>query len=132
MKSKPFPRLQTIALIAILALPILPSAFAQVAPAAPRDEAVKLEAFTVVGSNIRRLDVEKVLPVTVFDTAAIEVRDAAQPSDLLTALPQVTGLPGNETVRQYAVGSCRGGAAVEGVHNVKQGALCDPLLRQVL
>ncbi|WP_414663390.1 TonB-dependent receptor domain-containing protein [Horticoccus sp. 23ND18S-11] len=96
MKTKPFPRLRA-ALIAILALPILPAAFAQVAPAAPREEAVKLEAFTVVGSNIRRLDVEKVLPVTVFDTAAIEVRDAAQPSDLLTALPQVTGLPGNET-----------------------------------
>jgi len=67
------------------------------AAAAPRDEAVKLEAFTVTGSNIKRLEVEKVLPVTVFDTAAIEVRDAAQPSDLLTALPQVTGLPGNET-----------------------------------
>lgn len=66
-------------------------------PTASRDETVKLEAFTVTGSNIRRIEVEKVLPVTVFDAAAIEVRDAAQPSDLLTALPQVTGLPGNET-----------------------------------
>ncbi len=65
--------------------------------AAPENETVKLEAFTVTGSNIRRLEVEQVLPVTVIDTAAIEVRDAAQPSDLLTALPQVTGLPGNET-----------------------------------
>ncbi len=76
---------------------------AQTAPApsptaaAPREEALKLEAFTVTGSNIKRLEVEKVLPVTVFDAAAIDVRDAAQPSDLLTALPQVTGLPGNET-----------------------------------
>src|SRR5687767_13346158 len=61
------------------------------------EEVVKLEAFSVTGSNIRRLEVEKVLPITVFDTAAMEVRDAAQPSDLLTALPQVTGLPGNET-----------------------------------
>ncbi len=69
---------------------------APTAAAAP-EQPLKLEAFTVTGSNIKRLDMEKVLPVTVFDQAAIEVRDAAQPSDLLTALPQVTGLPGNET-----------------------------------
>jgi len=30
-------------------------------------------------------------------SADLEVRDASQPSELLTALPQVTGLPGNET-----------------------------------
>ena len=35
--------------------------------------------------------------MTVIDAGAIEVRDAAQPSDLITAMPQVTGLPGNET-----------------------------------
>jgi outer membrane receptor protein involved in Fe transport len=67
------------------------------AAAAPREEAVKLEAFTVTGSNIKRLEMEKVLPVTVIDSSAIDIRDASQPSDLLTALPQVTGLPGNET-----------------------------------
>ncbi|MES2696506.1 MAG: TonB-dependent receptor, partial [Verrucomicrobiota bacterium] len=65
--------------------------------AAGTDTPIQLEAFSVTGSNIKRLEMEKVLPVTVFDQAAIEVRDAAQPSDLLTALPQVTGLPGNET-----------------------------------
>jgi iron complex outermembrane receptor protein len=78
-----------------------PLASAQVAPApstaVTRDETVKLEAFTVTGSNIKRMEVEKVLPVTVIDAAAIEVRDAAQPSDLIAAMPQVTGLPGNET-----------------------------------
>jgi outer membrane receptor protein involved in Fe transport len=77
------------------------AAFAQTAPkpaaAATAEEPVKLESFTVTGSNIKRLDIEKVLPVTVFEAAQIEVRDAGQPSDLLTALPQVTGLPGNET-----------------------------------
>src|SRR5829696_7593617 len=66
-------------------------------PSATGDETVKLEAFTVTGSNIKRLEIEKVLPVTILDAEAIEVRDASQPSDLLTALPQVTGLPGNET-----------------------------------
>ena len=72
---------------------------AQTAPASKPngEETIKLEAFTVTGSNIKRMEMEKVLPVSVFDSAAIEVRDASQPSDLLTALPQVTGLPGNET-----------------------------------
>ncbi len=88
---------------ALLALVLAPSAaFAQAAPAptsaAPKeDEPLKLEAFSVTGTNIKRLDVEKVLPVTVLSPSDIEVRDAAQPSDLLQALPQVTGLPGNET-----------------------------------
>ncbi len=61
------------------------------------DQTVKLEAFTVTGSNVKRLDQEKVLPVTVLAASELEVRDASQPSELLTALPQVTGLPGNET-----------------------------------
>jgi iron complex outermembrane receptor protein len=70
------------------------------APAAVEDnsnEAVVLDKFIVTGSNIRRLDQEKVLPVTVLDREAMDARDASQASDLLTALPQVTGLPGNET-----------------------------------
>lgn len=71
------------------------SALAQKAPTA--DETVKLEAFSVTGSNLKRLDVEKVLPVTVFSQADMDIRNASQSSDLLTALPQVTGLPGNET-----------------------------------
>ncbi len=68
-------------------------------PAAGRAEegAVVLDKFTVTGSNIRRLDQERVLPVTVLDRDIMDARDASQPSDLLTALPQVTGLPGNET-----------------------------------
>ncbi|MFM8337759.1 MAG: TonB-dependent receptor plug domain-containing protein, partial [Opitutaceae bacterium] len=82
-----------------LAVSVAPFAGAQTAPTPPRagEETVKLEAFTVTGSNIKRIEVEKVLPVTVIDAGAIEVRDAAQPSDLITAMPQVTGLPGNET-----------------------------------
>jgi iron complex outermembrane receptor protein len=49
------------------------------------------------GTNIRRLDAEKVLPVTVLGGTDMELRDAQQPADMLTALPEVTGLPGNET-----------------------------------
>ncbi len=82
-----------------LAFALTASLWAQTAPTAtPKDESViELGPFTVIGSNIRRVDAEKVLPVSLFDAAAIEVRDASQPSDLLTALSQVTGLPGNET-----------------------------------
>ncbi len=96
MKTTPYHTLRRAAALALaLGAPLL----AQTAPApASKDESVvELGPFTVIGSNIRRLDTEKVLPVTVFDAAAIEVRDPAQPSDLLTALSQVTGLPGNET-----------------------------------
>lgn len=67
------------------------------APARGDGETVKLEAFTVTGSNLRRLDQENTLPLTVLDRDAMEVRDAAQPADLLVSLPQVSGLPGNET-----------------------------------
>jgi len=89
----------------LLAIPVLGTLWplgAQTAPAsaptaAAAEVPLKLEAFTVTGSNVKRLEVEKVLPVTIFDAAAMEVRDPGQPSDLITALPQVTGLPGNET-----------------------------------
>lgn len=80
-----------------------PLAVAQTAPAptpsaaAKEEEPIKLEAFSVTGSNVKRLEVEKVLPVSILSPSDIDLRDAAQPSDLLTALPQVTGLPGNET-----------------------------------
>ncbi len=61
------------------------------------DTIVRLEPFAVTGTNVRRADEEKVLPVSVLDRALLDTRDASQPSDLLTALPMVTGLPLNET-----------------------------------
>ena len=61
------------------------------------EEAIKLEAFTVTGSNIKRLEIEKVLPVTVFSRDLIEARNALTPVELLTALPQVTNVPMNES-----------------------------------
>ncbi len=87
--------------LAALALAFAATTFAQTAPApsstSKPEETIKLEAFSVTGSNIKRLDYEKALPVTILGTSEIEIRDASQPSDLLSALPQVTGLPGNET-----------------------------------
>src|SRR5258708_837211 len=66
------------------------------------DEAIKLEAVSVTGSNIKRLDVEKVLPVTIMSAEAMEVRSAITPAELLTALPQVTNVPLNETTQGSA------------------------------
>jgi iron complex outermembrane receptor protein len=62
-----------------------------------KDETVKLEAFTVTGSNIKRMDFEKVLPVTVFNKELMDIRNALTPVELLTALPQVTNVPLNES-----------------------------------
>ena len=60
-------------------------------------EVVKLEGFVVTGSNIMRLDMEKVVPVTVLNMEAINTRMGFTPVELLTSLPQVTNLPENET-----------------------------------
>ncbi|MEY2879980.1 MAG: Vitamin transporter BtuB precursor [Verrucomicrobiota bacterium] len=56
-----------------------------------------MEAFTVTGSNIKRLDLEKSLPVTIIGTDEIEARDAATPMNLLEGLAYITDIPENET-----------------------------------
>src|SRR4051812_43557821 len=80
----------------------LHSALAQTAPVPPtttagKEEVQVLEAFVTTGSNIKRLDVEKTLPVTVFSAEQMEARDSATPMDLLIGIPQVTNIPANET-----------------------------------
>ncbi len=83
------------------------------------DQPVRLAEFAVTGTNIRRLDVEKVLPVTVLTMTDLDIRDAAQPSDLLTALPEVTGLPGNETATLGA--TARGDNATVSLRGLPSG-----------
>ncbi len=58
---------------------------------------VSLQSFVVTGSNIQRLDLEKVVPITVIDQDAMAARQALLPVDLLTSLPSVVNLPENET-----------------------------------
>ncbi len=73
--------------------------FAQAAASANETvapEVMKLEAIRVTGSNIKRLDAEKVLPVTVLDREAIEASNSLSPVELLTRLPQLTDVPRNE------------------------------------
>jgi outer membrane receptor protein involved in Fe transport len=56
-----------------------------------------LEQVVVTGTRIQRADMEKTVPITVIDEAAIETRNAALPADLLTSLPSVVSLPQNES-----------------------------------
>ena len=99
--TQPTGRRALLCLFATLAA-ALPLA-AQTAPAAAEtkkekdDSVVKLEAFSVTGTNIKRFDREKVLPVTVFSQEAMDMRQAITPVEMLTALPQVTNVPLNES-----------------------------------
>ena len=86
-------------LLAAAAITLCPLSLLAQEKAANSDESesIRLQEFSVTGTNIKRLETENQLPVTVLRPSEIDVRDASQPADLLTALPQVTGLPGNET-----------------------------------
>ncbi|MDP3071688.1 MAG: TonB-dependent receptor [Opitutaceae bacterium] len=66
-------------------------------PIPTNDEVVSLQNFVVTGSNIQRLDLEKVVPITVIDQDAMTARQALLPVDMLTSLPSVVNLPENET-----------------------------------
>src|SRR3954468_7216831 len=68
-------------------------AFAQSKTPPPADattdgsgQPVQLEAFTVTGSNIRRVDAETALPVTVFDKSDLDARGASTMSELFETL----------------------------------------------
>ncbi len=103
------------AFIPVIGLLLTASLFAQaVAPTTPTaenvpasgDKAIKLEAVSVTGSNLKRLDQEKVLPVTVLSKDTLDLRNALSAVEVLTALPIVTNVPTNE--------SQSGGAGVRG------------------
>jgi outer membrane receptor protein involved in Fe transport len=112
---------------ALYVLALLPSFTASLrAQAAPASgtpstaEVVKLEAFTVTtGSNIKRLEFEKVLPVTVFDLEAIEVKNPTTPVELLQSLPQITGSSTNEFGNSPTSG--RGDAASINLRGIGDG-----------
>ncbi|KAB2645692.1 MAG: hypothetical protein DVB35_06735, partial [Verrucomicrobia bacterium] len=67
MKHNLYPKIVGLLVPSIFAsaLAIINPVNAQVAP--PKDEVVKLSAFSVTGSNIKRVEQENVLPITVVD-----------------------------------------------------------------
>ncbi len=66
----------------------VPAQTAATPPAAARsdEEALKLEVFTVTGSNIRRADAETALPVTILNAADLDARGAATMAELFETL----------------------------------------------
>lgn len=84
----------------VCSVPFLTSTAPAQAVAAPppdQDGPVKLENFTVTGSNIRRIESEKSLPVSVLNRDVLDARDASTPVELLISMPQVVNVPLNET-----------------------------------
>jgi iron complex outermembrane receptor protein len=78
-----------VSLLSFLTLTSLASAQAANTPstaAVAGEEAVKLEAFTVTGSNIRRVDAETAMPVTVIDKAELDARGASTMAELFETL----------------------------------------------
>jgi iron complex outermembrane recepter protein len=57
-----------------------------VSPAPKKEETVQMEAFTVTGTNIRRIDEEKTLPVTVLDNDELVARSAPTMADLFETI----------------------------------------------
>ncbi len=100
--SSPTLRPLRLAPLALMAASLFTALGAQtpVAPSAPapamEDKVVVLEAVSVTGSNIKRLDIEKVLPVTIISQDTMTARNALTPIDLISALPQLTSVPFNE------------------------------------
>ena len=70
---------------------------AQTPPAVPSN-AVELAAVTVTGSNIRRVDAETALPITVFNQADITLRGGSTGADLFGTLTFAAPPQVNETI----------------------------------
>lgn len=88
MKLKPS---VCLTLASALALPA--QVLAQTAPARPatpatedRSNAQVMEAFTVTGSNIRRIDEEKILPVSIIDADELSLRAVSTPAEIFDTL----------------------------------------------
>jgi iron complex outermembrane recepter protein len=73
-------------LVASAAAQTLPSGPPPAGTRAGEDQPVQLEAFTVTGSNIRRVDAETALPVTVIDYSELELRGAATMAELFDTI----------------------------------------------
>lgn len=97
----------TVAALSLLSGVVLQAQSVAPSPTDANDRAesvLKLEAYTVTGSNIKRVDMEKTLPVTIITAEEIEARDAATPMDLLAGIPFITDFPENETAVNAVAG----------------------------
>jgi outer membrane receptor protein involved in Fe transport len=93
VSSLPLPR----ALLLATSVPFATAAWCAQPPSTPDDAVVQLAPVTATGSNIKRLEIEKVLPVSRIGADQIEARDAATSTDLIVTIPQVTNIPATES-----------------------------------
>src|SRR4051812_26410473 len=86
--------------LAALAVCVISTLAAQTARVAEdvSGDVIQLETFSVTGTNIKRANEEKIIPVLKIDVDAMNARDAITPIELLTAIPQVMNTPLGESV----------------------------------
>lgn len=103
-----FGRVLPVTMLSALSMTVV-TLHAQTAASAPAErkdaaDVTVLEAFTVTGSNIKRIDMEKTLPVTIITTEELAARDAATPMDQLAGIPYITDFPETETAVNAVAG----------------------------
>jgi outer membrane receptor protein involved in Fe transport len=91
------PKLKTTLRVASTLFALTRFVAAQTPPSAANSEPVTLDAFTVTGSNIKGVDTEKTLPVTLLTLADIEMSGVSTMSELVETLPFSTNVSINET-----------------------------------
>lgn len=125
MKTKPtLPLYRTV--VVGLALAGLNAVRAQSAPASAAtgaagqtDALVKLEAFAVTGSHLKRLEQEKALPVTVVTDEEIQLRGVATAAELFASVPQAGRVPITEA--QSSGADARGDIATISLRGLGSG-----------
>jgi len=92
--------------------------FAQTSTPKP-EEALKLEAFAVTGSFLRRLEQEKSLPVTIVTDEDIKTRGVTTPAELFASIPQAGRVPISES--QASGADARGDIATVSLRGLGSG-----------
>ena len=92
---------------------------APVVPARAAEEPVKLEAFAVTGSFIKRLEQEKALPVTVITDEDIKLRGGSTPAEIFATIPEAGRIPISES--QASGADARGDIATVSLRGLGSG-----------
>ena len=105
-------------LIALASAVAAGATFAQTSTPKP-EEAVKLEAFAVTGSFLKRLEQEKALPVTIVTDEDIKTRGVTTPAELFASIPQAGRVPISES--QASGADARGDIATVSLRGLGSG-----------
>ena len=81
----------------LLACAVAASSVLAQTPAAKPEETLRLEAFAVTGSFLKRIDQEKTLPLTSLNEEDLKLRAVSTPLELFATLPEASRVPVLET-----------------------------------